>query len=736
MNIKDAVKSIIRPHEKDRLAPLTTVWGEALIRNMSGGGQRAPLSGKARPGGDIPPSGGNLTSDSGLSSGNTRPSGCPLPSGTPLPEYPRPQLCRDSFLSLNGLWDYAITDTDDVPASFDGQILVPFSPECTLSGVNRQLRPSQYLWYRRSLPDLPDPEPWTSSGILNRDTAPLSGGGAAGQRAFEPDDNATGRQELPQDRDTAAPMRTILHFGAVDYRARVYVNGHLAATHKGGYLPFQADITGFLKENPPAGASPASGLSKANELLVRVEDPTEQGGQPRGKQSLRRGGIFYTAQSGIWQSVWLEQVPASHLETLWFETDYDSRRVTAHISAAVDGEVPPLSLSVLCGEKELIRQSLSLRVKAGQDMDASLSFTIPEEDFHSWSPETPFLYQVALSFGEDRVQSYFAMRLYTIETMDGRRTAGETMADGTTTGNRQAGGTPTGSRPVFCLNHRPYFLMGVLDQGYWPDGLYTAPSEEALIYDITAMKKLGFNMLRKHIKVENARWYYHCDRLGMIVCQDMVNGGGPYRPSIVSYLPTLSSGFTSRLKDSRYDLLAMDNPGYRRAWEREALETVDYLKFFPSIAVWTAFNEGWGQFDSARITELIRQRDPSRLIDSASGWFDQGCGDFISTHNYFRPLTVPPRQDGRAAFLSEYGGYACHIKGHSSLERIFGYKRYDTLDDFARAFRELTEKSLLPLKEQGLSGAVYTQLSDVEEEVNGLLTYDRKVNKLSRGKHI
>lgn len=507
---------------------------------------------------------------------------------------------------------------------------------------------------------------------------------------------------------------------------------------------------------------------------------------------------------------------------MWFETDYDHRRVIAHISAAAEGEIPPLCLSVLCGEKELIRQSLSLCTGGAQDArspvlprpetaqasaeeacrpsgegprlwDADLSFTIPEEDFHSWSPQTPFLYQVSLSFGKDRVQSYFAMRLYTIESPEGT--------------------------PVFCLNHSPCFLMGVLDQGYWPDGLYTAPSEEALLYDITVMKKLGFNMLRKHIKVENARWYYHCDRLGMIVCQDMVNGGGRYRSPIVSYLPTLSCGFTSRLKDSRYDLLAMENTGHRRMWERECLETVDYLKFFPSIAIWTAFNEGWGQFDAARITGLIRKKDPSRLIDSASGWFDQGCGDFISVHNYFRPLTVPrrdpavsgraipgrktsapakgvpgrnssapgkgvpgrkspasgkgvprrkastqdknsfrskfaspgkevsarkspapgaapspwqdiPGQGGRAAFLSEYGGYACHIKEHSSLERIFGYKRYDSLDDFVQAYRKLTEKSLLPLREQGLSGAVYTQLSDVEEEVNGLLTYDRKINKL------
>ena len=609
MNLKNAVQSIIRPHENDRLTPLTTVWGEALDHN-------------------------NV-----------------------LPEYPRPQLKRDSFFSLNGYWDYAITQNPDPPTKFDGKILVPFSPESALSGVNKTLQPSQYLWYHKALPPLP------------------------GQPAPHP-----------------ARQRTILHFGAADYQTQVFVNGHPAASHQGGYLPFRTDITEFLK-------------AEGNELLVRIQDPTDQGGQPRGKQSLHRGGIFYTAQSGIWQSVWLEQVPASHLEDLWFETDYDARRVTAHISAAAGEGLLPLCLSAFCGEKEIARQSISLDASrpanTPSSLSASLSFLIPEEFFHSWSPEDPFLYQITLSFGEDRVQSYFAMRLYTVESPEGT--------------------------PVFCLNHNPYFLMGVLDQGYWPDGLYTAPSEEALLYDINTMKELGFNMLRKHIKIENARWYYHCDRLGMIVCQDMVNGGSRYRSSIVSYLPTLSGKFTSRLKDSRYDLLAMENPDHRRVWEAQCMETVEYLRFFPSIAIWTIFNEGWGQFDAVRITDLVRKKDPSRLIDSASGWFDQGCGDFISIHNYFRPLTVPagnnPR-DKRAVLLSEYGGYACHIREHSSLERIFGYKRFDSLASFAGAYRTLIKKSLLPLRKQGLSGAVYTQLSDVEEEVNGLLTYDRKVNKL------
>lgn len=621
MNLSDALKSIIKPHDKDTLLPLSTAFGE------------------------------NLSPDNILS------------------EYPRPQMQRDSFIPLNGYWDYAITQTSDFPAQYEGKILVPFSPECTLSGVNRQLRPSEFLWYHTCLPVT----------------------------------------DKPAARDT----HLILHFDAVDYRSEIYLNGSHIFSHKGGYLPFQIDLTDYLGKDK-------------NELTVMVQDTTDLESQARGKQSLRRGGIFYTAQSGIWQSVWLEQVPSAHIKELWFETDYDAHLVTAHVTAAASHmpaihEFTPLSLSVLAKGKEIVHQSIHYEFQDSstpkcvqtdcqdQIFRARLSFTIPEDAFCSWSPEEPFLYDVNVTFGEDTVQSYFAMRIFTIEKSHESRS----------------------DIPVFCLNHKPYFLMGVLDQGYWPDGLYTAPSDEALIYDITAMKSLGFNMLRKHIKVERARWYYHCDRLGMIVCQDMVNGGSCYHMPVISYLPTLFPKLSSHLKDSYYAMLSRKDEAARVQWEKECAETIDYLKFFPSIAIWVPFNEGWGQFDTARITDMIREKDPSRLIDSASGWFDQNCGDFISVHNYFRPLSVPVKTWGSRAFLlSEYGGFACHIKEHASVNRIFGYKRYDTLEDFRHAYHELIEKSLLPLKEQGLSGAVFTQLSDVEEEVNGILTYDRKVNKL------
>lgn len=606
MNFSDAIKSVIRPHKEDKLTPLTTVWGEQVD-----------------------------------------------PAAV-LPKYPRPQMRRTDFTILNGLWDYAITDTDTFPSSYNGRILVPFSPESSLSGVNRQLLPGQYLWYRTSLPS-------TECTLSNKE-------------------------------------RLLLHFGAVDYEAEVFINDQLVISHQGGYLPFTADITDYLKP-------------ERNELIVKVQDSTGSDDESKGKQTLERGGIFYTAQSGIWQSVWLEKVPSSHIESLWFDTDFDARKVTVHITASAAGPVPPMNVSLYAKDQEIASGAMELHSDAKcEALSASLTLTISGEHFHPWSPEDPFLYDVSLCFGNDQVTSYFAMRIFSIE--------------------KQTNGELSG-KPVFCLNHKPYFLMGVLDQGYWPDGLYTAPSDEALLYDIKTMKSLGFNMLRKHIKVESARWYYHCDRLGMIVCQDMINGGSHYHMPVISYLPTLSPSLASHLKDSHYSLLSRKNKSARDFWEKECSDMIQYLKFFPSIAIWVPFNEGWGQFDTVRITEMIRQLDPTRPIDSASGWFDQNCGDFVSVHNYFRPLSVSVKKwENRAFFLSEYGGYACPVKGHTSVDRIFGYKRYESASEFRFAYEDLIQKSLLPLKKQGLSGAVYTQLSDVEEEVNGILTYDRKINKV------
>jgi hypothetical protein len=280
----------------------------------------------------------------------------------------------------------------------------------------------------------------------------------------------------------------------------------------------------------------------------------------------------------------------------------------------------------------------------------------------------------------------------------------------------------------FCLNHRPYFLHGLLDQGYWSDSLMTAPCDEALIYDIQLAKDTGFNMLRKHIKIEPLRWYYHCDRLGMIVWQDMVNGGG-YNAPLMTYLPTVFPNLMNRLKDNHYKLLSRADEAGRKEWEQECLDTVAHLYNVPSLAVWVPFNEGWGQFDALRITDLIMQRDPTRPVDHASGWFDQKGGSFNSVHNYFRKLTALPDKE-RAFVISEYGGYACHIEGHSSVSTQYGYKTFADTEALTKAYHELVEDQLFTLIDQGLSGAVYTQLSDVEEETNGLVTYDRRVVKI------
>lgn len=282
----------------------------------------------------------------------------------------------------------------------------------------------------------------------------------------------------------------------------------------------------------------------------------------------------------------------------------------------------------------------------------------------------------------------------------------------------------------FCCNHEPLFLRGLLDQGYWSDGLLTAPSDEALVHDIETARKLGFNMLRKHIKVESERWYYHCDRLGMVVWQDMVSGGGAYRETYTSRIPTLLPGLCGRLRDTgSYERFGSGSPSYRDGWVESALDTVRHLRNHPCIATWTVFNEGWGQFDAQRVTDLVRATDPTRPIDQASGWYRQGGGDYVSVHNYFRTLKVPRTPRGQASIISEFGGVALRLPGHSAIDRAYGYQNCTTLDDFQTQVRELIAKADT-LEGKGLSGYVYTQLSDVEEEVNGLLSYDRRVCKL------
>lgn len=592
-------------------------------------------------------------------------------------EYPRPQLKRNNYHTLNGYWDYAIipdpakganaaVPEPGVPFCADGRILVPFSPESLLSGVRRQLLPGERLWYQREI------------HCLQEEAANISSG-----------------------------HRCMLHFGAVDQQAQVYLNGRRLVSHCGGYLPFSADITDYI--------------GKGSCLLqVCVRDDSDTCWHSRGKQTLKRGGMFYTAQSGIWQSVWYEWIPANAVLALTVTPDFDR----AAVELTLRSPRPFSRLDIKVGDPESPGCFLPVEVKripssqsafphtqtSCDDTLVTLRLTFPPGGtsrplpFLPWTPDTPTLYPLVITADEDRVESYFAMRCFSIEPDEK-------------------------GIPRFCLNHRQLFLHGLLDQGYWPDGLMTAPCDEAFLFDIRLAKSYGFNMLRKHIKIEPLRWYYHCDRLGMMVWQDMVSGGTSYHMPLVCYLPTLFPFLGLRVRDRHYRLFSRASAQGRTAWERECMDTIGHLYNVPSLAVWAPFNEGWGQFDAARIALAIKEKDPTRPVDHASGWFDQKGGDFRSVHNYFRPLKTEHDPD-RAFVISEYGGYACRIDGHSSVDRVFGYQKYDTPEALTLAYRRLTQERLFPLEEKGLSGAVYTQLSDVEEEVNGLVTYDRRVLKL------
>ncbi|MEB7505369.1 glycoside hydrolase family 2 protein [Arthrobacter koreensis] len=557
-----------------------------------------------------------------------------------LPEYPRPQLVRGNWLNLNGHWDYAITSAGqtDPPESWDGRILVPFSPEAPLSGVERQLQPDQALWYRRTfaLPDGPE-------------------------------------------------GRVLLHFGAVDQSCTVTVNGQQAGTHDGGYLPFTLDITALLD----AG-------SAEQELVVRVLDATDTNGASRGKQKLERGGIWYTAQSGIWQTVWLERVPKTWIRDVVLRPldTLDGVEITVLADGTGGNGDLTAEAAVLAGGTEL--------AAAAFVPGEPFQLTLPEPRL--WSPGEPFLYDVRVRLGADEIQSYFGLRTF-----------------GT--------GTDSAGHRRLLLNGKPYLHAGLLDQGYSPDGLYTPPSDEAMVFDIQTAKDLGFTMLRKHIKIEPLRWYHHCDRLGMLVWQDLVNGGmGEGRAPEPVPLP----GRGSR-SDRSYAKFGRSDAAGREAFRREMRGTVDLLRSVPSIALWVPFNEGWGQFDAADIARELRELDPTRSIDHASGWHDQGAGDAKSLHVYAVPFRIRRRwqRDPRAIVLSEYGGFSLPLDGHTWNSKVFGYgKTLHSRSELERAYTALHRTQIEPAVREGLAATVYTQLTDVEDEVNGLLTYDRKVLKV------
>ena len=582
--------------------------------------------------------------------------------GNILQEYPRPNLVRDSYFNLNGEWECHINESETADF-YDETIIVPFSPESMLSGVGKIVMPHQRLHYRKKF-TLPE--------------------------GFK-------------------KSRVLLHFGAVDQECSVFVNGIRMGGHKGGYLPFHFDITDSLRQGE-------------NVLTLSVTDRTAQSPHARGKQKLQKKGkyasLFYTPQSGIWKTVWMESVEKAYIEDVRITPLYDDSSVRFEITVlnacktsgaetsggkASGGETSgTVRLAVLERGVEIGQAEITVRQE--KEIKQVISQEIKLDGFKPWTPDTPHLYDVIIRYGEDEVRSYFGMR----KLSTGRDGKGILR---------------------FFLNNKPYFFNGILDQGYWPESLMTAPSDEALVYDIIKLKEMGYNTIRKHVKIEAERFYYHCDRLGMMVWQDMPNGGGEYNMVFVTHLPNASDRFARGVSDRHYGIFKRKDGEGRRQYYTDLKNMVSTLYNYPSIAVWVPFNEGWGQFDAAKATKEVREIDSGRLINEACGWFDQGGGDMYSIHNYRHKLKVKPQQD-RVVALTEYGGYAYPVEEHLSCKKEFGYQHYHSTEELTQNYKRLWEEEIYPNLQYGLCSAIYTQTSDIEEEINGVLTYDREIVKL------